>query len=90
MRFQPGESCRCDGVYPVDMQILHSLGDGVEDGTGLPLREELLPEDLVQQLASLHQLRHQEHRAAVVVHLRHRNKPAPTSVRKPSSAESSL
>lgn len=57
-------------TYPLHVQVLHRLGDGVEDGAGLALREELLPQDLVQQLAALHQLRHQEHRAAVVVHLR--------------------
>lgn len=51
------------------MQVLHSLRDGVEDGAGLPLGEKLLPQDFVQQLASFHQLRHQEHRAPVVVHL---------------------
>lgn len=51
------------------MQVLQGLGDGVEDGAGLALREKLLPQDLVQQLATFHQLRHQENRAAIVVHL---------------------
>lgn len=51
------------------MQVLQGLGDGVEDGAGLALREKLLPKDLVQQLTAFHQLRHQENRAAIVVHL---------------------
>lgn len=68
------------GVYPVDVQILHGLGDGVEHGAGFPLREELLPQDLIQQLSSLHQLRHQEHRAAVVIHLQQENTNRPHNV----------
>lgn len=55
--------------YPLRMKVLYGLGDGVEHGAGLPLREELLSEDLIQQLPSFKQLRHQENRAAVVVHL---------------------
>lgn len=35
------------GSYPLDVQVLQGLGDGVEDGAGLALREELLPQDLV-------------------------------------------
>lgn len=56
--------------YPLHMEVLHGLGDGVEHGAGLPLGEELLSEDLIQQLPSFKQLRHQENRAAVVIHLR--------------------
>lgn len=55
--------------YPLCMEVLHGLGDGVEHGAGLPLREELLSEDFIQQLPSFKQLRHQENRAAVVIHL---------------------
>lgn len=65
-------------THPLHMQVLHGLGDGVENSAGFPLREKLLTEDFVQQLASLHQLRHQEHRPAVVIHLRHENKPTHT------------
>lgn len=55
--------------YPLCVEVLHSLGDGVEHSAGLPLREELLSEDLIQQLPSLKQLGHQENRAAIVIHL---------------------
>lgn len=55
------------------MQVLQRLGDGVENSARFSLREKLLSEDFVQQLAPFHQLRHQVHRAAVVVHLRHGN-----------------
>lgn len=51
------------------MQVLHGFGDGVENGAGLSLREELLPEYLVQQFSSFHQLRYQVHGAAVVINL---------------------
>ncbi len=34
------------------MQVVHSFGDGVKHSASLSLREELLPEDLIQQLAS--------------------------------------
>lgn len=57
------------GSYPLDMQVLQGLSDGVEDSAGLALRKELLPQDLVQQLTAFHQLRHQEDRAAIVIHL---------------------
>lgn len=56
-------------AYPLYMQVLHSFGDGVENRTGLPLREELLSEDLIQQLPSFHQLCHQVHGAPIVIHL---------------------
>lgn len=52
------------------MEVVNSLGDGVEHSAGLSLREELLPEDPVQQLPALHQLRHQVHVPALVIHLR--------------------
>ena len=35
--------------------------DLFEDGPGLALREELLPHDLVQQLAAAHELEHEAH-----------------------------
>lgn len=41
-------------AHPLAVEVVNSLGDGVEHSTGLSLREELLPEDLVQQLPSLH------------------------------------
>lgn len=60
-------------TYPLHVQVLHSLGDGVEDSAGFSLREKLLSQDFVQQLASFHQLRHQVHRAPVVIHLTQEN-----------------
>lgn len=45
-------------TYPLHVQVLDGLGDGVEDGTGFSLWEKLLSEDFVQQLPSFHQLRH--------------------------------
>ncbi len=57
--------------HPLAVQVVHSFGDGVKHSASLSLREELLPEDLIQQLAALHQLRHQIHEAALVVHLTH-------------------
>lgn len=70
------------------MQVLQGLGDGVEDGTGLALREELLPQDLVQQLAAFHQLRHQEDRAAIVVHLTEEGKEEEEELLAAAAAES--
>lgn len=55
--------------YPLCMEVLHGLGDGIEHSAGLPLREELLSEDFIQQLPSFKQLSHQENRAAIVIHL---------------------
>ncbi len=57
--------------HPLAVQVVHGFGDGVKHSASLSLREELLPEDLIQQLAALHQLRHQIHEAALVVHLTH-------------------
>lgn len=51
------------------MQILHRLADGVQERAGLPFGEALLLEDLVQQLPSSHQLRHQVDVPAITVHL---------------------
>ena len=55
--------------HPLRVQVLYGPGDGVKNGAGLSLREELLFEDPIQQLPSAHQLRHQEHLLTVVVHL---------------------
>lgn len=55
--------------YPLRMEVLHGLGDGVEHGAGLPFGEELLSEDLIQQLPSFKQLSHQKNRATVIIHL---------------------
>lgn len=41
-------------THPLRVQILHRFTDRMEDRTGLPLREALLPEDFVQQLPSSH------------------------------------
>lgn len=57
--------------HPLAVEVVNSLGDGVEHSTGLSLREKLLPEDLVQQLPALHQLRHQVHVPALIIHLTH-------------------
>ena len=63
--------CVCVRVpaHPLDVEVLQGLGDGVQHGARLSLREELLPQDLVQQLAALHQLRDQVDGAPVVKHL---------------------
>lgn len=44
--------------HPLAVQVVHSFGDGVQHSTGLSLREELLPKDFIQQLATFHELRH--------------------------------
>ena len=75
-------------THPLYMQVLQSSGDGVENGARLSLREKLLSEDFVQQLASFHQLRHQEHRPTVVIHLRYKNKTTHTYVRNYLATES--
>lgn len=62
------------------MEVVNSLGDGVEHSTGLSLREKLLPEDLVKQLPSLHQLRHQVHIPALIIHLTHEHRKWPVSM----------
>lgn len=59
--------------YPLRVQVLHGLGDCVEHSAGLSLGEELLLEDPIQQLSAAHQLGHQEHLLAAVVHLRQNN-----------------
>lgn len=56
-------------THPLAVQVVHGLGDGEEHSAGLPLREEFLPQDPVQQLPSLHQLRHQVDESAIVIHL---------------------
>ena len=43
------------------MEVADRGDDPLEDGPGLPLGEELLPHDLVQQLAAAHQLEHEAH-----------------------------
>lgn len=58
--------------HPLAVEVVNSLGDGEEHSTGLSLREKLLPKDLVQQLPSLHQLRHQVHVPAFIIHLAER------------------
>ena len=60
--------------HPLDVQVLQGLGDRVQHGARLSLREELLPQDLVQQLAALQQLRDQVDGAAVVKHLAHNHR----------------
>lgn len=55
--------------HPLAVEVVYSLCDGVEHSAGLSFREKLLPEDSIQQLPSLHQLRHQIHISALVVHL---------------------
>ena len=49
-------ACTHAGVFPhpLAVEVVNSLGDGVEHSAGLSLREKLLPEDLIQQLPSLH------------------------------------
>ena len=47
-------------TYPALVEEPDGGDDLLEDGPGLPLREELLPHDLVQQLAATHELKHQE------------------------------
>lgn len=56
-------------AHPLAVEVVNSLGDGVEHSTGLSLREKLLPEDLIQQLPSLHQLRHQVYVPTLIIHL---------------------
>lgn len=65
--------------HPLAVEVVNSLGDGVEHSAGFPLGEELLPEDLVQQLPSLHQLRHQVHIPAFIIHLAHEHTQAATA-----------
>ena len=48
-------------TYPALVEEADGGDDLLEDGPGLPLREELLPHDLVQQLAAPHELEHQAH-----------------------------
>ena len=55
--------------HPLAVEVVNSLGDGVEHSTGLSLREELLSEDLVQQLTSFHQLHHQVDVPALIINL---------------------
>ncbi len=57
--------------HPLAVEVVNSLGDGVEHSTGLSLGEKLLPEDLVEQLSSLHQLCHQVYIPALIIHLTH-------------------
>lgn len=56
-------------LHPLAVEVVNSLGDGVEHSTGLSLREELLSEDLVQQLTSFHQLHHQVYVPALIINL---------------------
>lgn len=67
---------------PLAVEVVNSLGDGVEHSAGLSLREKLLPEDPVQQLTSLHQLRHQVHVPAFIIHLtyEHRERQSPSKM----------
>lgn len=57
-------------THPLAVEVVNSLGNGVEHSTGLSLREKLLPEDLIQQLPSLHQLCHQVYVPTLIIHLR--------------------
>lgn len=63
----------CRHLYPLCVQVIDSLGDGVKHSAGLSLRKELLFEDPIQQLSTAHQLRHQEHLLTVIVHLRQKH-----------------
>lgn len=53
------------------MQVFHGFCDGVQDGAGLSLWEELLLEDSIQQLSSSHQLGDQVHLLSIIIHLQY-------------------
>lgn len=62
--------CGLGGLtHPLAVQVVHGLGDGEEHSAGLPLREEFLPQDPVQQLPPLHQLCDQVDESAIIIHL---------------------
>ena len=73
LHFTGTSLCTCTDVFPhpLTVEVVNSLGDGVEHSTGLSLREKLLPEELIKQLSTLHQLRHQVNIPALVIHLTH-------------------
>lgn len=72
------------------MEVVNSLCNGVKNSTCFSLGEKLLPEDSIQQLPSLHQLRHQVYIPALVIHLTQRqHNPSEYTRQKPTVSESS-
>ena len=67
--------CLQDGTvvrtHPLGVQVVHGARQCLQDGARFALREELLPHDLVKQLAAFHQLRHEVDLVSVVKHLQH-------------------
>lgn len=65
--------CECVWVKqrtdPLWVEILHSLGYGAEHSRGLSLREALVVQDTVEQLASTHQFHNQIHKLPIIVDL---------------------
>jgi hypothetical protein len=65
---EPKEETR--STHPLRMQVVNGLCDNLQHRRSLPLREELLPQNLVQQLSAIEEIRNQVDLVAIVITLK--------------------